>query len=114
MHCIFVHAIYMLRVENIRGRKLMDASSNASFYLYQWTQTEVRKFILSDDNTFLRLIHLWRIEYYMLNHFPTSHGFCRLLLSSVAYIANNMDPDQSAPSGEISNEHNIKDLHSYQ
>ena len=36
----------------------------------------------------------------IFNSKPTSHDFCPLLLSS-AYIANNMDPYQTAPKGAV-------------
>ena len=40
-----------------------------------------------------------------VNHFPTSRKFCLLsrlcmFLDRTAYIANNMDPDQTAQSGQ--------------
>ena len=50
-----------------------------------------------DQHSLVGVIHFWHWQF--INPFPAIQDNCHLLLyfDSLAYIANNMDPDQFAP-----------------
>ena len=67
-------------------------------YFYSHGSIVYHRFISKHFESKIETI-LYHLVYFY--SFPASYDFCRLLMFLIAYIANNMDPDQTAPFGAV-------------